>query len=256
MRILAINGSHRGDKGHTRYLIDQIVEGAEEEGAECEVVTLAKTKIKRCIACGKCQKEKSLMRCVFHEKDDVASIFDKIAASDIVIYSTPIYVFNMSSLLKMFLDRFYCAGVSAELEVTESGLLFHKVKQEICSKPFVALVCCDNIEDETPRTVVSYFESFSKFLDAPQVGLLVRNGGKILGHGRDHQALAEVPLAHRVYAAYRKAGRELAKQGRVSRITQWQASREIVPLPMFSLIKKLKSRKLREVMVRHAQDQS
>ncbi len=255
MRILAINGSHRGDKGHTRYLVDQIFAGAQEAGAECEVVTLSKIKMKRCIACAKCQKEKSLMRCVFHAKDDVASVFEKISAADLVIYGTPIYVFNMSSLLKTFLDRFYCAGVSGDLEVTESGLLFHKVRRDVCSKPFVALVCCDNVEDETPRTVISYFGTFSKFLDAPQVGTLVRNGGKILGHGRDHEALAEVPRAPHVYAAFRKAGRELASQGRISRLTQWQASREVVPLPLFSLIKKLKSRKLREVMVQHAHEQ-
>ena len=44
MKLLAINGSHRGDKGHTRHLLDLLFQGASEAGAECEIVTLAKHK--------------------------------------------------------------------------------------------------------------------------------------------------------------------------------------------------------------------
>jgi multimeric flavodoxin WrbA len=42
MKILAINGSHRGDQGHTRFLIDLVFRGARAAGAECEC--LAKVK--------------------------------------------------------------------------------------------------------------------------------------------------------------------------------------------------------------------
>jgi len=31
------------------------------------------------------------------------------------------------------------------------------------------MVCCDNLEDETPRNVISYFKTYAKFMDAPMV---------------------------------------------------------------------------------------
>lgn len=40
MKILAINASHQGDKGQTRFFLDRLLQGASEVGAECEVVTL------------------------------------------------------------------------------------------------------------------------------------------------------------------------------------------------------------------------
>ena len=42
MKLLAINSSYRGDTGHTSVLLDHLILGAAEAGADCEVVTLAK----------------------------------------------------------------------------------------------------------------------------------------------------------------------------------------------------------------------
>ena len=57
MRILAINASHRGDKGMTRFFVDRLFDGATRAGAECEVVTLAKLKINRCLSCYRCHAD-------------------------------------------------------------------------------------------------------------------------------------------------------------------------------------------------------
>ena len=37
MKILAINASHRGDQGYTRFLIDRLFQGASAAGAECDL---------------------------------------------------------------------------------------------------------------------------------------------------------------------------------------------------------------------------
>jgi len=71
MKLLAINGSHRGDKGHTRHLLDLLFQGASEAGAECEVVTLSKHKINRCLACGECHEAEHYLQCAYHDRDDV-----------------------------------------------------------------------------------------------------------------------------------------------------------------------------------------
>ena len=130
--------------------------------------------------------------------------------------------------------------------------MFHHVDHAICSKPFVTLVCCDNLEDETPRNVLSYFRTFSRFLDAPQVGVLVRNGGLLSGHGHDPEREKQVPKILDVYAAYEQAGRELAKDGRIRRSTERRANQEIVPVPLFSILKRLKP--FKRIMVERARE--
>jgi len=55
----------------------------------------------------------------------VSAVFDKMRKADIIIYGTPVYLFTMSGLLKIFLDRFYSTGDVYDLKVTKSGLFFH-----------------------------------------------------------------------------------------------------------------------------------
>ncbi len=251
MKILAINASHRGDQGYTRFLLDRLLAGATAAGAECELVTLAKVKINRCLGCERCHTEHPL-RCVYDDKDGVRSILQKMAAADVIIYATPIYVLGMSGLLKTFLDRLNATCNTFDLQLSDSGLVFHHVDRAICSKPFVTLVCCDNIEAETPKSVLVYFRIFAKFMDAPQVGVLVRNGGRLSGHGEDSARLARFPKLTEVYAAYEQAGRELAVEGRIRPATQRQANQEIIPVPLFGLLKRLPLKAFKRTFVAQA----
>lgn len=254
MKILAINASHSGSKGHTHFLINLLFAGAQEAGAEVEVVSLANLKINRCLACRQCQTNEHFLQCVWSGKDDVSSVFQKMAAADLIIYATPIYVFNMSGLLKLLLDRLYGTSDCADLRLTRSGLMFHTVDRAICSKPFVLLTCCDNLENETPKNVIAYFRSFSKFMDAPQVGLLVRNAGQLSGHGADPEREKLFPRIRAVHAAYHQAGRELAQTGRIHPSTQRRANQEIIPLPFFHLLKRLPLKSLKRMFVEKARE--
>lgn len=252
MKLIAINSSLRGDGGHTRVLIDHLFKGATAAGADCEAVTLARCKVNRCLACGKCHTSEHYLECLYSEKDDVAAIFAKIASADLVIYASPVYVFGVSSLLKTFLERFYSTSDVNQLRVTRNGLFFHQVDERICTKPFVSIVVCDNIDPETPKNACEYFRTFARFMDAPQVGELVRNGGQLFRHGQDLQAAERFPKILAVYAAYEQAGRELALNGRISAATRRNANQEIIPIPFFRLLKHLTP--FKRVMVQKAQE--
>jgi hypothetical protein len=97
-----------------------------------------------------------------------------------------------------------------------------------------------NLEDETPKNVLSYFETYSKFMDAPQVGVLIRNAGSLTGYGKDPDKEKKFPKIYEVYDAYEQAGRELAEYGKISIKTQKRANQEIIPVPLFKFIKKIK----------------
>lgn len=251
MKILAINASYRGDTGHSQILIDHLFMGARAAGADCEVVTLAKQKINRCLACGKCHSAERYLECVNAEKDDVADIFAKIAAADLVVYATPVYVFGISGLLKTFLDRFYSTSDVSQLRVNRSRLFFHHVDEKVCSKPFVSLIICDNLDPEMPKNASEYFRIFARFMDAPHVGELIRSGGRLFGYGHDPQAAKRFPKIRIVYAAYEQAGRELALNGYIAAATCRQANQEIIPVPFFGLLKHLTF--FKHIMVQKAQ---
>lgn len=265
MKILAINSSYRADRGYTAFLINLLFEGARKAGADCERVDLAKLRINHCLGCEYCQRHARLVsggintpdyevRCIQSDKDDVEMIFDRMRSADLIIYATPIYVFNISSLLKLLLERFFGASNSGYLRATRTGLLFHHIDTGIMSKPFVPLIVCDNLEEETPKTARQYFKSFSVFMEAKQVGLLIRNGGTITGWDENSDNFSRFSRLSSVFQAYRQAGRELALTGKISRSTERRANQEILPIPFFSIMKKIRSFYLKKKFAEKARE--
>jgi multimeric flavodoxin WrbA len=250
MKILAINGSHRGNRGQCAYYLKLIFQGAQQAGAECEEILLSQLKINHCLACLQCHSQESLLQCIYDEKDDVRGIFNKMAEADLILFATPVYVFSMSGLLKTFLDRINAVGNSNEFRATRSGLFFHHITPAICSKPFVPLICCDNIEYESGSSIVHYFKIYAKFMDAPQVGTLIRNGGKFISQAAP---VADIEIKFKqIDAAFVQAGYELASIGRIKPATQRAACQEVIPVPFFSWIKRIKSQKVKQVFIEKA----
>lgn len=246
MKIVAINASHRGDRGRTHFFVDELLQGATEAGAQCEEITLARLRINRCVSCYRCQKGEPRLVCVYNDKDDVATVFDKVSAADIVIFATPIYMMNMSGLLKVLLDRLYSTMDVSDAKLS-SGLIHHHINPAVSSKPFVVLIVCTNVENETWNSVTSYFRTYAKFMEARQVGVIVRNAVDLFDHRDDRTLTKEFPKIPEVCRADRQAGRELAHLGRIQRGTQRKASQEVIPLPFFGFLKRFRPVKRRVI---------
>ncbi len=231
MKIVAINGSHRGERGYTQFLIDKVFLGAQRAGAQCETIVLAHHSIRKCSGCRICQTQKSYLKCVYHEKDDVHKIFEIMRSADMLIYATPIYIFTMTGLMKTFLDRITSTADSTILALSNSGLFFHHIDSQLLSKPFVLLTCQDNFESEASKNVVSYFQTFSKFLDAPLVGVLRRTSGGLVGHGKNKEKEAMYPKIQFVYDSFITAGEELVNRKKVTSKTQEKTNQIIINIP-------------------------
>lgn len=104
MKILAINGSPRGMNGTTGRLLEEVLAGVVQAGADVEVISLAETPIKPCLACDVCHK---VGTCPV--QDEYETIKEKLLAADGFILATPNYLFNVTAQLKAFLDR--CNGL-------------------------------------------------------------------------------------------------------------------------------------------------
>ena len=236
-KILAINGSYRGEKGHTHFLVEELFQGVRSAGGDCEEIVLAKHKINRCTACDQCHSPEHPLECAYTARDDVASLFEKMMAADLLIYATPIYIMGISGLMKVFIDRMNSTGDTRAFCITHSGLFFHHINPALCSKPFALLICCDNLDAEMPRSTLVYFRAYGRFMEAALVGTLVRNGGSI---SASRKTLSDASMQARlteIHSAYRQAGEELATIGRIRHRTQNLANREIIPVPLFGLLK-------------------
>lgn len=241
MKIVAINSSYRGAQGYTQFLINKLFKGAEGQGASCETVVLSEHKINFCRSCGSCHTQGQYLKCVFHNKDDVEVIYEKMQAADLIVYATPVYLFAMSGLLKIFIDRFYSTMDISDFKLSKSGKLFHHVNCRLNSKPFVLITCFNSIEDEVAENILSYFKTYSKYMDARNVGVLTRNGARMTGHGKDPNREKKFKKISEIYKAYERAGDELATSGYIHGSTQRIANQEIIDFPFFKRLKKIKS---------------
>ena len=100
MKLIAINGSPRGMRGATGRLLEEVIAGATQAGAEVEVVCLAETPIKPCVACDTCHR---VGLCPL--KDEYEAIKNKLVAADGFILASPNYIFSVSAQLKALFDR-------------------------------------------------------------------------------------------------------------------------------------------------------
>jgi len=56
MKIVGIQSSPRGKNSNTLKLLNAALDGAAEDGAEVEIIDVAKLKIQYCNACNSCQE--------------------------------------------------------------------------------------------------------------------------------------------------------------------------------------------------------
>lgn len=102
MKILAIMGSPR-KMGNTYQLTKKFEESMKQYGAaEFDYIFLKDMDLKTCLGCQTCF-DKGEELCPL--KDDGAVIEEKMHKADAVIFTSPIYVFNVSGLMKNFMDR-------------------------------------------------------------------------------------------------------------------------------------------------------
>jgi multimeric flavodoxin WrbA len=104
MKVLALNSSPRSEgQSKTGLMLNQLVQGMREAGADVEVVDLRKKSVKNCIGCFTCWT-KTPGVCI--HKDDMADeLFPKFLDSDLVVYATPLYHFTLNATMKAFIER-------------------------------------------------------------------------------------------------------------------------------------------------------
>ena len=117
MKITILNGSPR--KENTAAMAEAFAVGAREAGHEVDILQVGKMKINGCLACEYCHT-KGEGKCV--QKDDMEKVIPAYLDSDMIVFASPVYYFDMSAQLSAAIQRVYCIGKPAK--ATKAALLF------------------------------------------------------------------------------------------------------------------------------------
>ncbi len=98
-KVIVISTSLRPGS-NSDMLADKFIEGAKAAGNDVEKISLVGKNIQFCKGCLACQK---LGRCVIN--DDVNDMMARVLKADVVVWSTPIYYYEMSGQMKTLIDR-------------------------------------------------------------------------------------------------------------------------------------------------------
>ncbi len=119
-RVTAFVGSAR--KKHTHNAVQQFMSNLQSLGdVECEIVALSDHRLETCRGCKLCF-EKGEEFCPL--KDDRDVLLKKLMVSDGVVFASPNYSFQLSAMMKIFLDRL--------------GFIFHRPR--FFGKTFTSIV--------------------------------------------------------------------------------------------------------------------
>lgn len=114
MKVLGIMGSPR-IRSNTDLLLDEVLKGAQSQGAEVEKIVVDKLNISPCKEYLGCYKDGN---CVI--RDDMDDIYPKLVDADVVVVASPMFFYGLSAQLKALVDR--CQALWARSYVLKQSL--------------------------------------------------------------------------------------------------------------------------------------
>lgn len=110
MKTIAVNGSPRKN-WNTSVLLKHALEGAIDAGSETELIHLCELAYSGCCSCFACKKkERIITGCAV--KDRLTDVLEKIWSCDVLLLGSPIYLGNITGMMKSFLERLIFAYLS------------------------------------------------------------------------------------------------------------------------------------------------
>lgn len=224
MKVLAINGSPKMDKGNTALILEPFLEGMREVEAEVELFYTKKLKINPCQGDFRCSTE-TPGECF--QKDDMQMLHPKLCEADIWVFATPVYVSGMTGPLKNLIDRILIPLGEPFLELRD-GHCHHSLREGTRPGRVVLVSSCGYWEMDNFDLLLAHIRAFCEHAEREFAGALLRP------HGPALQPMMEkgVPVDD-IFEAAKEAGRQLVEDGKMSPETLAIVSRELLPLEMW-----------------------
>lgn len=171
-KILGFVGSPRRG-GNTDLLVQEVLAGAREAGADTDLVHLADLNIRECDGCHACWRGKPCSK-----RDDMAEIYRKISAADVLIFGTPVYWYGPSGLMKLLIDRFVYFNCPAN-------------RIQVRGKTAAVVIPFEEETLETAQPVAEFFAKSLAYLEIRLYGRLLAPGVTARGAAAQKEKLIE-----------------------------------------------------------------
>jgi multimeric flavodoxin WrbA len=216
MKVLALNSSPRGEgRSKTGMMLNHLVLGMRDAGAEVEVVDLRKKTIRHCSGCFTCWT-KTPGVCI-HKDDMSEDLFPKFIQSDLVIYATPLYHFTVNATLKAFIER---TLPILQPFFEESGEATRHPLRHAFPKAMVL-----SVAGFPEMSAFDQLSSYARFIFG-------RSGNLVAEIYRPAAESMTLPFfkeeARRVLEATREAGREIAQSMKITDETLARVTRDFI----------------------------
>jgi len=223
MKVMALNSSPRGDgQSKTGIMLNCLVEGMREAGAEVEVVSLGKKTIKPCAGCFSCWT-KTPGTCI-HKDDMTKELFPQWLESDLVVYATPLYHYTVNSEMKGFIER--TLPVLEPFFIQKNGRTFHPLRHQA---PKVVLLSVAGFPEDSVFDQLSSWVNFIFGSKRIHENALVAEIYRPMAEALTNPFFKDV--AKDVLTATKKAGQELVNSQSVSAETMAKIKQQMAPNP-------------------------
>ena len=204
MNFTAFNGSPAGKNSATARIIDAFLAGAARAGAQTAAYQLAEYQINQCQGCFACWF-KTPGCCVM--QDDMPELMQAYLAADVVCFCSPVFSWNMTALLKNFVDRLVPLKSP---QIIEQNNKFDMRDTEPRQQKYVAISNCGFPGENNFSIIQTAFSCCKPSLE------IYRNCGKLLKSANP----AVQPVVDAYLRWVEQAGFEMAANGEVSLNTQ------------------------------------
>lgn len=204
MKVMAINSSLRAGSGEskTELMLNSLLEGMRQAGAEVDLVNLRDKKIRYCTGCFTCWT-KTPGKCI-HKDDMTNELFPQWLESDLAIYATPLFDFTITANMKTFIERILPALEPFMIE-GENGATRHPVRHEMPASVMLSVAGFPEMHIFDPLSAWARYlfkDSLKAEIYRPAAELMTTPLGK--------------KKAPEILKATEQAGREIIEKGAVS----------------------------------------
>jgi multimeric flavodoxin WrbA len=218
MKVIAINGSPRMEKGYTAMILTSFIQGMMDAGSDVELFYARRLKVEPC-TCGEmyCWYKKAGECCI---KDDMQMLYPKLSKADILILATPVYI-PLPGEMQNIINRL-CPLVEPFLETREgrTRVRFHK---HVKIRKIVLVSTGGWWEKANFGTVVRIAEELAKDASVEFTGAVLRPHAFLM---KEKGKLTKDGEA--VLNAVKRAGYELVKEGEMNKETLEMVSRPLI----------------------------
>ena len=103
-KMVLLNASPRKNK-NTAQMLESVMKGAQEAGAECELINLVSLNFKGCMSCFACKRKGNSCNGLCAYKDDLRPILEKVLSADAFVMGSPIYWANPTGMFRNVIER-------------------------------------------------------------------------------------------------------------------------------------------------------